>query len=106
MLEKERQKKAAMATRYESFNEMTFEAYVRSAIKKSVLKKRIKKTAQDSWDKPSLTYCQRTGIILLYFFRQVKTDEIARRLKTSSNTVRQRRRAALRKLRDYLENVP
>lgn len=45
-------------------------------------------------------------IILLYFFRQVKTDEIARRLKVSPSTVRRRRTAALRKLRDYLEAVP
>lgn len=45
-------------------------------------------------------------IILLYFFRQAKTNEIASRLKVSPSTVRRRRTAALRKLRDYLEAVP
>ena len=46
------------------------------------------------------------AIVLLCFFRQIKTDEIACRLKTSPDTVRRRRKSALRKLRDYLEAVP
>lgn len=142
-----------MAIQYEMFNEITFEAYARSAISKSVLKERIKKTTRSKVEQSysmltdtmlyalstedegmncaeesrrifqvqgieipvygeplgqALSYLlpKNREIILLYFFRQVKTDEIARRLKTSPSTVRRRRKAALRKLRDYLEAVP
>lgn len=35
-----------MGTRYEKFNEVTFEAYVKSAIDKSILKERLKKAAR------------------------------------------------------------
>lgn len=142
-----------MATQYEMFNEITFEAYARSAISKSVLKERIKKTTRSKVEQSysmltdtmlyalsaegegmncveesrrifqvqgieipvygeslgqALSYLlpKDRAIILLHFFRQVKTNEIARRLKTSPSTVRRRRKAALRKLRDYLEAVP
>lgn len=142
-----------MATRYEAFNEITFEAYVRSAIRRSVLKERIKKTARGKLEQSYSTltdamlyalspedegmnraevncrifyvrdikipvFGETLGqalswllpkdrdIVLLYFFRQKKTDEIARELKICSGTVRRRRKAALQKLRDYLEAVP
>lgn len=35
-----------METRYKTFNEVTFEAYIKSAIDKSILKERLKKTAR------------------------------------------------------------
>lgn len=35
-----------MGTRYEKFNEITFEAYAKSAINKSILKERLKKAAR------------------------------------------------------------
>lgn len=41
-----------MATRYERFNEITFEAYCRAAIDKSTLKERLKKAARTQWEKP------------------------------------------------------
>lgn len=142
-----------MATQYETFNEMTFEAYARSAIRRSVLKERIKKTTRSKREQSysvltdamlyalspedegmnraeancrvfyvrdikipvygevlgeALSYLlpKDREIILLYFFRQAKTDEIARRLKICPGTVRRRRKAALQKLRDYLEAIP
>lgn len=39
-----------MATRYESYNEVTFEAYVKAAIDKSILKERLKKAERSKWE--------------------------------------------------------
>lgn len=41
-----------MATRYETFNEVTFEAYVKAAIDKSILKERLKKAERSKWEVP------------------------------------------------------
>lgn len=41
-----------MATRYELFNEVTFVAYVKSAIDRSVLKERIKKAERNRLEQP------------------------------------------------------
>lgn len=39
-----------MATRYETFNEVTFEAYVKAAIDKSILKERLQKAERSRWE--------------------------------------------------------
>lgn len=44
-----------MDARYEQFNELTFEAYIKSAIDKSVLKARIKKAARQEKEQPIST---------------------------------------------------
>ena len=41
-----------MTTRYEAFNEVTFEAYIKSAIDKAILKERMKKAARASGSGP------------------------------------------------------
>ena len=142
-----------MTTRYEAFNEMTFEAYCKKAVGNAIKKERGRKNVrgklelsfsaltdaalyvpspEDGEINRAETNCRifyvqdmkipvygevlgqalswllpkDRAIVLLCFFQQVKTDEIARRLKTSPDTVRRRRKSALRKLRDYLEAVP
>lgn len=139
-----------MATRYEAFNEITFEAYVKSAIDKAILKEQQKKTSRDKWEQSysslkdtvlsQLSYEDRginhvetscrsfrvqgldiivcdeeigqaiswlmpkdREIILLYYFLQFSTREIARRIKVDPSTVRRRCRAATQKLRVFLE---
>ncbi len=140
-----------MATKYESFNEITFEAYIKSAIDKSILKERLKKAARCKLEQSysALTdtklyelsqedaeishierncrmfqvqginvpvYCEKLGqalsylmprdreIILLYFFVGAKTKSIARAMNIDPTTVRRHRKAAIRKMRDYLED--
>lgn len=44
-----------MDARYEQFNELTFEAYIKSAIDKSVLKARIRKAARQEKEQPIST---------------------------------------------------
>lgn len=44
-----------MDARYEQFNELTFEAYIKSAIDKSVLKARIRKAARQEKEQPVST---------------------------------------------------
>lgn len=41
-----------MATKYEAFNEVTFEAYIKSAIDKSILKERLKKAERGQLEQP------------------------------------------------------
>jgi len=41
-----------MATKYEAFNEVTFEAYIKSAIDKSILKERLKKVERGQLEQP------------------------------------------------------
>lgn len=141
-----------MATRYEEFNEVTFESYVKSAIDKSILKERLKKTARGQWEQSYSTltdailyeishedteisqserscqifrvrnvnipvYGKKLGqalsylmpkdreIILLYFFVGEKTDRIACMMDIDPTTVRRRRKAALQKLRVFLEDT-
>lgn len=43
-------------------------------------------------------------IILLYFFLGIKYEEIARLINLNPSTVSRRRKAAMRKLRDFLED--
>lgn len=45
-----------MATRYEQFNEITFEAYCKAAIDKSTLKERLRKAARSQWEQPFSTF--------------------------------------------------
>lgn len=139
-----------MATRYEAFNEITFEAYVKSAIDKAILKERQKKSLINKWEQSysslsdnvlhQLSYEDRgvnhaetscrsfrvqgldilvcgeelgqaisqlmpsdREIILLYYFLQFSTREIARRIKVDPSTVRRRRRGAMQRLRVFLE---
>lgn len=44
-----------MDARYEQFNELSFEAYIKSAIDKSVLKARIRKAARQEKEQPIST---------------------------------------------------
>jgi len=140
-----------MATKYEVFNEVTFEAYIKSAIDKSILKERLKKTERCQLEQSysALTdtklyelskedaeishverncqmfqvrginvsvYSEKLGqalsylmprdreIILLYFFVGANTKAIAHALNIDPTTVQRHRKAAIRKLRDYLED--
>lgn len=141
-----------MATRYEAFNEMTFESYIKSAIDKSILKERLKKTARSQWEQSYSTltdailyeishedtgisqaerscrifqvrganipvYGEKLGqalshlmprdreIVLLYFFIGEETERIAKMMNIDPTTVRRRRKAALQRLRDFLEDT-
>lgn len=141
-----------MTTRYEAFNEVTFEAYVKSAIDRSILKERLKKAERGQWEQPysALTdamlyelshedagisqaerscrvfqaqgvtvpvYSEELGqalsylmprdreIILLYFFVGEKTDRIAHMMGIDPTTVWRRRKAAMQKLRELLEDT-
>ena len=141
-----------MTTRYEAFNEVTFEAYIKSAIDKAILKERMKKAARGKWEQPYstltdamlyglslddaeiqkveatyrvfqvqgisvLVYGEKLGqalsylmprdreIILLYFFLQESVDEIACRFGIHPTTVRRHCKAAIRKMRDFLEDT-
>ena len=60
-----------MTTRYEAYNEMTFEAYCKTAISRSVLKERLRKAEQGKREQPlsivtnAMLYglsCEDTGI--------------------------------------------
>lgn len=140
-----------MTTKYEAFNEVTFEAYIKSAIDKSILKERLKKAERAQLEQPYsvLTdailyeisqedarisqveesyrmflvqgveisvYSEELGqalsylmprdreIVLLYFFMGERTETIARMMNIDPTTVQRHRRAALRKLRDFLED--
>lgn len=140
-----------MATKYEAFNEVTFEAYVKSAIDKSILKERLKKAkrSQSEQSYSMLTdgmlyelcqedvgisqvergcqifrvrsidisvYSEKLGqalsylmprdreIILLYFFVGARTKAIAHMMNIDPTTVRRHRKAAIRKLRSFLED--
>lgn len=141
-----------MATRYEAFNEVTFESYIKSAIDKSILKERLKKTARSQWEQSYSTltdailyeishedtgisqaerncrifqvrganipvYGEKLGqalsylmprdreIVLLYFFIGEETERIANMMNIDPITVRRRRKAALQRLRDFLEDT-
>lgn len=141
-----------MTSRYEAFNEVTFEAYIKSAVDKSVLKGRLKKTVRnqceqsystlsdaalhalshedDGIDQAERTYrvfqvrginvpirSERLGqalaslmprdreIMLLYFFVGKKTAQIAKIMDVDPTTIQRRRRAAVEKLRDFMENT-
>jgi len=140
-----------MVTKYEAFNEVTFEAYIKSAIDKSILKERLKKAKRGQVEQSysvltdamlyelsqedaeiSLVerscrmfqvqgvnipvYGEKLGqalsylmprdreIILLYFFIGAETETIAHTMNIDSTTVRRHRKAAIRKLRNYLED--
>ena len=63
--------KMDMTTRYEAYNEMTFEAYCKTAISRSVLKERLRKAEQGKREQPlsivtnAMLYvlsCEDTGI--------------------------------------------
>lgn len=56
-----------MATTYETFNEVTFEAYVKSAIDKSILKERLKKTERGQLELP---YSALTDTMLYKLFQE------------------------------------
>ena len=145
-------KEAAMTSRYEAFNEVTFEAYIKSAVDKSVLKGRLKKAARSQCEPSYSTlsdaalhalsheddgikqaersyrifqvrgtsipiHSERLGqalsslmprdreIILLYFFVGKKTAQIAKMMDVDPTTIQRRRRAAVEKLRDFMENT-
>lgn len=141
-----------MTSRYEAFNEVTFESYIRAAIDKSILKERMRKAARSRLEQPYSTfpdamlyelsgedagisraeencrifqargtsipvYGDKLGqalacllpndreIILLYFFSGRKTAEIARMMAIDPSTVRRRRKAAMQRMREFLENT-
>lgn len=138
-------------TRYEKFNEMTFEAYCKKAIDNAVKKERQKKAARgkleqslsaltdsvlyalsvenkdteqneepccvfhvremdfpicDSKLSAALSYLMPRDreIVLLYFFKGLKDADIAPLVHTSRSTVGRRRKAAMVRLRELMEN--
>lgn len=138
-----------MTTRYEAFNEVTFESYCKAAVDKSVLRERLKKIERSKCEQTFSTFtdamlyklsqedsgisqaeinCREfcvqgikvsvhgrelgqalvslvprdREIILLYFFLDIKHEEIARLMNINPSTVSRRRKAAMRKLRDFL----
>ncbi len=140
-----------MDTRYEQFNELTFEAYIKSAVDKSVLKARAKQAARsekeqpfstlsdevlytlatgeteieqaeincevfDVWGIKILVYGQSLGqalchllpkdreIILLYYFYGLDDLKISKVIGIGRSTVQRRRKAAIEKMRIYLED--
>lgn len=142
-----------MATRYEAFNEITFEAYCKSAISRAILKERLRKAErgkreqalsifadavfyelpyEEAERKRTKTACrtfyvrgmavpvhgEKLGqalsyllprdreIVLSHFFLGLTVKRIAQLLGITPPTVTRRRKAALQKLRDYLEAAP
>lgn len=140
-----------MTTRYQAFNEVTFVAYIKAAIDKSILKERLRKADRNQWEQPYSTltdamlyelsqedagidraengrkvfyvqgaavavYGDKLGqalsfllprdreIILLYFFLQAKTEEIAHMMHIDPTTVRRRYKVAIQKLRGFMED--
>lgn len=138
-------------TRYEKFNEMTFEAYCKKAIDNAVKKERQKKAARgkleqslsvltdsvlfalsvenegtEQGEEPccvfrvqemdfpicdlklsdALTYLMHRDreIVLLYFFKGLKDANIAPLVYMSRSTVGRRRKAAMVRLRELMEN--
>lgn len=138
-----------MTNRYESFNEMMFEAYCKTAIDNAVLKERMRKTRKsqreqsltvltdavlyalrreepecDPVEEPvtfrvkerAIPVCHRElghallyllprdrEIVLLYYFEDMKDEEIAQTIAVGRATVQRRRTAAVKKLKDLLE---
>lgn len=140
-----------MDTHYEQFNELTFEAYIKSAVDKSVLKARAKQAARSEKEQPFSTladavlytlaaeetevgraemdcevfdvrgikipvYGQNLGqalrhlllkdreIILPYFFFGLDDLRISKVIGIGRSTVQRRRKAAIEKMRIYLED--
>ena len=139
-------------TRYEQFNEMTFEAYCKKAISNAILKERQKKAARGKLEQSlsALTdadlyalskedesadqtgepcrvfhvgemdfpvYDEKLGlalsylmpkdreIVLLYFFKELTDAEVAPLVHMSRSTVARRRKAAMERLRELMENT-
>lgn len=138
-----------MTNRYESFNEMMFEAYCKTVIDNAVLKERMRKARRSqreqslavlsdavfyalSREEPecdpveetlifhvrerAISVCHRElgqallhllprdrEIVLLYYFEDMKDEEIARVIAVGRATVQRRRNAAIKKLKSLLE---
>lgn len=140
-----------MATRYEAFNEITFEAYCKKAVVNAIKKERNRKTArgkqevslsslteaalytlpiEDDGDttreepyrtfrfqemrfpvydpklSQALSYLlpKDREIILLHFFKGLTDAKVAALVHTSQATVFRRRNAAMKRLRELVEN--
>ena len=138
-----------MTNRYESFNEIIFEAYCKTAIDNAVLKERMRKARRSQWEQSlavlsdavlyalsreepesepeeeavmfrvqerAIPVCHRElgqallyllprdrEIVLLYYFEDMKDEEIARTIAVGRATVQRRRNAAVKKLKSLLE---
>ena len=135
-----------METRYEAFNEMTFEAYCKKVVENAIKKERNKKTARGKLELPlsaltdaalytlpieddgnstpeepcqtfhiremlpklsqALSYLlpKDREIILLHFFKGLTDAKVAALIHTSQTTVFRRRKAAMKRLRELVEN--
>lgn len=140
-----------MGTKYEAFNEITFEAYCKKAINNAILKERQKKAARAKLEQSlsvltdadfyalskedetadqseescrvfhvrgmnipvynerlslALSYLMPKDreIVLLYFFKGLKDADVALLVHISQSTVARRRKAAMGRLRELLEN--
>lgn len=141
----------SMTSRYETFNEMTFEAYCKKAVENAIKKERNKKTARGKLElslsaltdaalctlpieddrnstpeepcqifhiremlfpiydpklSQALSYLlpKDREIILLHFFKGLTDAKVAALIHTSQATVFRRRKAAMKRLRELVEN--
>lgn len=67
----------AVTTRYETFNEMTFEAYCKTAISRSVLKERLRKTERGKHEQSLSIFTDAMLHELSYEDAEIKLPETA-----------------------------
>lgn len=91
-----------MATRYERYNEITFDAYCKAAVDKAILKERLKKAARGQPEQ-SWSHFQAMAFCLLRYFRDMRDEKIASCLGMANSTVHRKRRRVKAKLRILLE---